>query len=83
MDLPFNSFLLLFLSFPIKDDVVPLTDSLIFPSLQVAKRNDKFSANDMSGYKPSSFDKDFRSGKGGNYAPRAGTKGGRGGRGKR
>jgi len=79
MDLPFNSFLLL--SF-FKDDV-PLTDSLIFPSLQVAKRNDKFSANDMSGYKPSSFDKDFRSGKGGNYAPRAGTKGGRGGRGKR
>jgi len=59
-----------------------------FPLSQTAKRNDKFSANDMSGYKPSSFDKDIRSGKtGGLYVNksggRGGGRGGKGGRGRR
>lgn len=35
-----------------------------FPSPQLKKQNDKESARDMTGYKPSNFDKGFRDGKG-------------------
>jgi hypothetical protein len=44
-----------------------LTRSVVsppFPSPQLKKQNDKESARDMTGYKPSNFDKGFRDGKG-------------------
>ena len=53
------------------DDFVALARALTrsvfsppFPSPQLKKQNDKESARDMTGYKPSNFDKGFRDGKG-------------------
>jgi hypothetical protein len=46
----------------------------VFPP-QLKKQNDKESARDMTGYKPSNFDKGFREGKGwGDLVRRGGSR---------